>query len=198
MAASPKLHINKPKKAQLKQYQQQQASSPTPASAPGSSSSSTGGGAAPRPQPPKESFIRRYKFLWPMLLAVNFSIGAYLFMRTKKKDVGSEEGEIVDVPGASISTGAASAVTEKETSAVPGASVSTAVGEKEKEVATPPTLLPVIAREPIPENQQRELFKWMLEEKRRVKPKDKEEKKRIDEEKTILKHFIRANSIPVL
>lgn len=102
-------------------------------------------------------------------------------MRTKKKDVGTEEGEMSDAPGASVST--AAAVT---------------VSEKEKEVTTTPTLQPVIVREPIPENQQRELFKWMLEEKRRVKPKDQEEKRRIDEEKAILKHFIRAKSIPVL
>lgn len=106
---------------------------------------------------------------------------AYLFMRTKKKDVGTEEGEILDVPGASVSTAAA-----------------IAVNEKEKEVTTTPILQSVVVREPIPENQQRELFKWILEEKRRVKPKDQEEKKRIDEEKAILKHFIRAKSIPVL
>ncbi|XP_004235604.1 uncharacterized protein [Solanum lycopersicum] len=182
MAEPPKLYVNKPKKAQLKQIQQQQASSPTTPPAPPSSmaSSSMARGAAPPPQPPKESFIRRYKYLWPMLLVVNFSIGAYLFMRTKKKDMGTEEGEI-DVPGASISTVAASTVSEKE-----------------KEVAATPTLQPMIVREPIPENQQRELFKWMLEEKRRIKPKDQEEKKRIDEEKAILKHFIRAKSIPVL
>ncbi|MCD7453823.1 hypothetical protein HAX54_022283 [Datura stramonium] len=205
MAVSPKLYVNKPKKAQLKQQQQQKASAPTPAPPSSSSSmasSTAAGSAAPPPQPPKESFIRRYKYIWPMLLAVNFSIGAYLFMRTKKKDVGTdEEGEILDVPGASISTAATIAGSGKKMSDVPGTSVSTAAAiaasEKEKEVTTTPTL-PVIVREPIPENQQRELFKWMLEEKRRVKPKDQEEKRRIDEEKAILKHFIRANSIPVL
>lgn len=212
MAVSPKLYVNKPKKAHLQQHQQhqqhqqQQASAPTPASPSSSSSmasSTSAGSAAPPPQPPKESFIRRYKYLWPMLLAVNFSIGAYLFMRTKKKDVGTdEEGEMLDVPGASISTAATIAVSEKVMSDVPGTSVSTAAAiaasEKEKEVTTTPTLQPVIVRESIPENQQRELFKWMLEEKRRVKPKDQEEKRRIDEEKAILKHFIRAKSIPIL
>ncbi|XP_009761163.1 uncharacterized protein LOC107795779 [Nicotiana tabacum] len=186
MGVSPKLYVNKPKKAQLKQHQQQQASSPPPPPSSSSSmaSSASARSAAPPPQPPKESFVRRYKYLWPMLLAVNFSIGAYLFMRTKKKDVGTEEGEMPYVPSAA-STTAAMAVGEKEK-------------EVTKEVATPPPVLPVIVREPIPENQQRELFKWMLEEKRRVKPKDHEEKRRIDEEKAILKHFIRAKSIPVL
>ncbi|CAN4089079.1 unnamed protein product [Withania somnifera] len=178
MAVSPKLYVNKPKKSQLKQ---QQASSPTPVPPSSIASSSMAVSSDPPPQPPKESFIRRYKYLWPMLLAVNFSIGAYLFMRTKKKDVGTEEEETSDVPGASVSTAAAITVSEKE-----------------KEVSTTPSLQPVILCEPVPENQQRELFKWMLEEKRRVKPKDQEEKKRIDEEKAILKHFIRANSIPVL
>ncbi|OIT08735.1 PREDICTED: probable serine/threonine-protein kinase DDB_G0278665 [Nicotiana attenuata] len=191
MAVSPKLYVNKPKKAQLKQHQQQQVSSPLPPAPPPSSSSSSmassasARSAAPPPQPPRESFVRRYKYLWPMLLAVNFSIGAYLFMRTKKKDVGTDEGEIPDVPSAAVSTAAATAVSEKEK-------------EVTKEVATSPSALPVVVREPIPENQQRELFKWMLEEKRRIKPKDHEEKRRIDEEKAILKHFIRAKSIPVL
>lgn len=55
-----------------------------------------------------------------------------------------------------------------------------------------------IHRAPIPEDQQRELYKWMLEERRKVKPRDAEEKKRIDEEKAILKQFIRAKSIPSL
>ena len=41
-------------------------------------------------------------------------------------------------------------------------------------------LLDVKLRESILEDQQRELFKWMLEEKRKIKPKDPEEKKCID------------------
>lgn len=60
----------------------------------------------------------------------------------------------------------------------------------------PPAIEPVKVRGPIPEYQQRELFKWMLEEKRKVKPKDPEEKKRMDEDKAILKQFIRAKTIP--
>lgn len=62
-----------------------------------------------------------------------------------------------------------------------------------------PPILPVVAKpvlEPVHEDQQRELFKWMLEEKRKVKPTDPEERKRIDEEKAILKQFIRAKSLP--
>ena len=31
--------------------------------------------ALPPQPPPKESFARRYKFLWPMLLAVNLAVG---------------------------------------------------------------------------------------------------------------------------
>lgn len=51
---------------------------------------------------------------------------------------------------------------------------------------------------PIPVDQQRELFKWILEEKRKVKTNDPQEKKKIDEEKALLKQFIRAKSIPSL
>lgn len=59
-----------------------------------------------------------------------------------------------------------------------------------------PVTTPVQIQAPIPEEQQREIFKWMLEEKRKLKPKNPLEKKQIDEEKAILKHFLRAESIP--
>ncbi|KAI8565410.1 hypothetical protein RHMOL_Rhmol03G0257000 [Rhododendron molle] len=74
----------------------------------------------------------------------------------------------------------------------------TATSVPEEPLPSPPIIEPVKVREPIPEDQQRELFKWILEEKRKVKPKDREEKKRIDEEKALLKEFIRAKSIPSL
>ncbi|KDP40782.1 hypothetical protein JCGZ_24781 [Jatropha curcas] len=31
--------------------------------------------APPPPQPPEESFARRYKFLWPLILTVNLTVG---------------------------------------------------------------------------------------------------------------------------
>ncbi|KAL3322196.1 hypothetical protein AABB24_039701 [Solanum stoloniferum] len=142
-----------------------------------STSTPVGSAAAPLPPPPpKESFLRRNKFIFPMFLAVNLSVGAYIFM-TKKKDVGTEAGEVSDVPSSSVSS-------------------ITVVAEKQ---ATVPALVqPAIVHESIPEDQQRELMKWILEEKRKLKPKDPEEKKRIDEEKAMLKQFIRAKSIPSL
>ncbi|CAN4115421.1 unnamed protein product [Withania somnifera] len=130
--------------------------------------------------PVGESFVRRNKFLLSMILAANLSVGAYLFMRTKKKDVGTEAGEVSDVPSILVS---------------PTAAI-TAVAEKQATIPAP--VLPAVVHEPIPEHQQRELMKWILEEKRKLKPKDPEEKNLIDEEKAILKQFIRANSIPSL
>ena len=106
---------------------------------------------------------------------------AYLFTRTKKKD---EE----EVPGVSPTPGPSTAA----------AAVTATVPGSEKALSPPPIIEHVMLRDPLPENQQRELFKWLLEEKRKVKPKDSEEKKRIDEEKAILKQFIRAKSIPSL
>ena len=66
----------------------------------------------------------------------------------------------------------------------------------EKPIHSPSVTKPVKLQEPIPEDQQRELFKWMLEKKRKVKPKDLEDKKSIDEEKANLKQFTRAKPIP--
>ncbi|XP_057504478.1 uncharacterized protein LOC130787986 isoform X1 [Actinidia eriantha] len=181
MSEGPKLYTNKPKRAQLKQ--REEGSPPPP---PPSSSSLMGtpppSKTPPPSQPPRESFARRYKFVWPLLLTVNIAVGAYLFMRTKKKDTDTEE-EVPNVPPTPGPTTAA-------TVAVP-------VSEKTLS-PSPPIIEPVMLRDPMPENQQRELFKWLLEEKRKVKPKDSEEKKCIDEEKAILKQFIRAKSIPSL
>lgn len=103
---------------------------------------------------------------------VNFI--AYLFVRTKKKDTGVEE-EVATPVSTMAPTTAPTA---------------------EKSLPSPPIKEAVKLKEPIPEDHQRELFKWILEEKRKAKPKDPSEKKRIDEEKAILKQFIRAKSIP--
>ncbi|KAL9405496.1 hypothetical protein Peur_002468 [Populus x canadensis] len=176
-----KLFTNKPKKAQLKA---KDLSSPTTAT--GTSSSSAAAAASykmgsqstappPPPQPPKESFARRYKFLWPLILTVNLSVGAYLFMRTKKKDTVQEE---------------------EVSSKIPSSTPSTTAPVSETPISSPTISEVVKLCEPIREDQQRELFKWILEEKRKVKPKDSEERKRIDDEKAILKQFIRAKSIP--
>ncbi|XP_037497710.1 MICOS complex subunit MIC60 isoform X2 [Jatropha curcas] len=90
--AGPKLYANKPKKAQLKQFQEQlkakDFSSPTPTQTPYASASSAAAESyrmgsqstappppPPPPQPPKESFARRYKFLWPLILTVNLTVG---------------------------------------------------------------------------------------------------------------------------
>ncbi|KAF5453014.1 hypothetical protein F2P56_027961 [Juglans regia] len=175
MSEAPKLYTNKPKKAQLKQFQEQQQKAQEFPSSSSSSSMGPQSSAPPPQQPPKESFARRYKFVWPMLLAVNVAVGAYFVTRTKKKQTDVEE-EVAATP---VSTKAAT------TTLVP-----------EKPLPFPTITEAVKSREPIPEDQQRELFKWLLEEKRKIKTKDPEEKKRIDEEKAILKQFIRAKSIP--
>ncbi|XP_062008621.1 uncharacterized protein LOC133725390 [Rosa rugosa] len=170
MSEGPKLYTNKPKKAHLKQFQDQQIFASASSTMPSSQSSTP---PPPPPQLPKESFARRYKFLWPLLLTVNLGVGAYLFMRTKKKEI---------------------VVEEEVTTAVSTVAQTTPTTEKP---LPPPTITePVKLREPISEDQQREVFKWILEEKRKVKPKDPEEKKRIDEEKALLKQFIRAKSLP--
>ncbi|KAK3426753.1 uncharacterized protein LOC104449964 isoform X1 [Eucalyptus grandis] len=172
----PKLYANKPKKAQLKQSAKEFA--PPPPSSSAAASYTMGSQPPPPPPPPKESFARRYKFLWPLLLTVNLAVGAYLFMRTSKKDQTiTEEEDSKAVSSTPVPT-----------------TVTTTIAATEKPV--PIIAEPVKPREPIPEDRQRELFKWILEEKRKLKPRDREERKRLDEEKAILKQFIRAKSLP--
>ncbi|KAH7572144.1 hypothetical protein ACOSQ2_015420 [Xanthoceras sorbifolium] len=133
----------------------------------------------PKPEDPpltsKESFIKRYKPVWRFFLVFNLGLAGYIFAKEKMKKMSSEDDKFA-----------------KPT-------VEDSKATEEMEPLVPPTVVePVKVREPIPEEQQRELFQWILEEKRKLKPKDTEEKKRIDEEKAILKQFIRAKSIPQL
>ncbi|KAG5022220.1 hypothetical protein JHK82_018139 [Glycine max] len=93
-------------------------------------------------------------------------------MRTKKKDTGEEEQDVTRVS------------TKDATPHV-----------VEMPVPPPSITNPMIKREPIPENEQCELLKWILEEKRKVKAKDAEEKRKIDEEKALLKKLIRDSGL---
>ncbi|KAF2593974.1 hypothetical protein F2Q70_00043477 [Brassica cretica] len=110
-----------------------------------------------------------------MIIIPFFCCPCYLFLRPKKKDIDSSSEEIAG------KSGSASVTVEKP---APSAVVAEPVVVK--------------AREPIPEMQQRELFKWILEEKRKVKPRNAEDKKKIDAEKAILKQFIGSKTIPTL
>ncbi|OVA08442.1 hypothetical protein BVC80_209g177 [Macleaya cordata] len=185
----PKLYSTKPKKSQLKQQSKVKGMSSSPAPnpmdppappppPPSASSSSSSSGLPPH----KESFARRYKFVWPLLLTVNLAIGAYLFVRTKNKGTVVEDGEVAaDVPSTPVAS---------TTAPIPEQLIT----EPVKVPKPTPELVKV--QKSIPVDQQRELYKWMLEEKRKIKPKNPEEKKKVDEEKAILKQFIRAKSIP--
>ncbi|CAK7352644.1 unnamed protein product [Dovyalis caffra] len=118
----------------------------------------------------KETLIKRYKLkpIWRLFMIVNLGLGAYMFVKPKKKTSGKEANIGVENDKAPVET-----LFEPATTSIPERPLYPVVREK---------------KEPIPEDKQRELFKWILEEKRKIKPKDLEEKKRIDEEKAILKH----------
>ncbi|CAN8288020.1 unnamed protein product [Cochlearia groenlandica] len=180
----PKLYTNKPKKKGYLFYTKQSSSSSS-SSSHSAAASYTTGGSVPPPPPLKESFARRYKYVWPVLLTVNLAIGGYLFFRTKKKDIDTSDEETVAKSGGLVAAAAPVGMSKPVSS-------SAAV------VAVAEPVMVVKAREPIPEKQQRELFKWMLEEKRKVKTRNAEEKKINDEEKAILKHFIASKTIPTL
>lgn len=103
---------------------------------------------------------------------------AYVLLRTTKKEPAKEgEDAIKETPLAS--------------------SQSTAVTDTEKVPIIEPTkpapedvkVLPQIS-----DDEQRHLFKWILDEKRKAKTKDALEMKKLDEEKAILKHYISSKS----
>ncbi|XP_012076919.1 uncharacterized protein LOC105637874 isoform X2 [Jatropha curcas] len=140
---------------------------------------------APESQDPhlaaKESRMKRYKPIWRILLISNLALGAYMFAMARKKNLSMTDIKTAK-EGQEDSKTLGEDLLDSTTASIP-----------QTPFASSDILKP---KEPIPEDQQRELFKWILEEKRKVKPKDPEEKKRIDEEKAILKQFIRAKSIP--
>jgi hypothetical protein len=100
----------------------------------------------------------------------------YLLLGTKKKTTGVEDKVVEEkIPDVEVKT----VVNETKYEALPSASV-------------------VTTTQQIPKEEQRQLFKWILDEKRKIKTSDPLEKKRIDEEKALLKQFIRSKEIPTL
>lgn len=113
---------------------------------------------------------------------LDLNIAAYIFYRAGKKDKIKVAGHGVE-----------ESKTEKVVSTSPPMNMDTYA---EESLLQSLAMEPVKIYQPIPEEEKRELFKWILEEKRKVKPNNHEEKKQIDEEKATLKQFIRAESIP--
>lgn len=105
------------------------------------------------------------------VITPSYNHAVYVLVRTYQKDSGKK-----DPMTATVSTSSA------------------ATADKPAEpIAAPRKVLP-----PIPQDEQRQLYKWMLEEKRKIKPRNAAEKKKLDEEKALLKEFIRAESLPSL
>lgn len=133
--------------------------------APGATAASSSSTSSQNP-----SFIRRYRFVWPALLGLNLVVGGYVLLRTKPKHANLDEAkERVQYA-------------ETETVSQPISS------------ATSTSVIPV-ASWPISEDEQRQLFKWILEERRQIKAANPSEKSRIDEEKAILKQYITSKEI---
>ncbi|KAF4371466.1 uncharacterized protein LOC115707078 [Cannabis sativa] len=152
------------------------------------------------PSPPTESLIRRYKLVWRVLLISNLALGAYIFASPRKRDASVVNKNKASEKAAKETKAEEVVTTEEEVKAEEEDPYSINWPTYDYDTATfpPPAMKPLMVREPIPEDQQRELFIWMLEEKRKLKPKDPVEKKRIDEDKAVLKQFIRAKTIPKL
>ncbi|TKW25511.1 hypothetical protein SEVIR_3G123900v4 [Setaria viridis] len=127
-------------------------------------------GPPPPPPPPPPGAKKGFmRRMFPFLLAANLFVGVYVLVRTYRKDSGKDPA----TDPATVSTSSA--------------------GKPAEPVNVPRKELP-----PIPQDEQRHLYKWMLEEKRKIKPRNAAEKKKLDEEKALLKEFIRAGSLPSL
>ncbi|WZZ18665.1 hypothetical protein YC2023_111754 [Brassica napus] len=172
-------------------------------------------------QPPQKAVPRLATVGWRTMLIFNLGLAAFIFAKKREMDidVGEKMGVKKGSKGAKksvVNTEAEMKVAETDKAKIPEA----AVVDKEEAKPIPKHDDPLfefadaaadelvfqgaasepvkVARKPIPEDEQRELFKWILEEKRKTEPKDRKDKKRIDEEKAVLKQFIRAERVPKL
>lgn len=141
----------------------------------------TPGKPDPVPAPPKApqpavkgAFMRR---VFPFLLATNVFIGVYVFAKTYKRDQDKKNAE------AAAAADAAAAL----------ASPPAPIPEPAEHAPPPKRVLQSLSQD-----EQRQIYKWMLEEKRKIKPQNAAEKTKINEEKALLKEIIRAESLPRL
>ncbi|ESQ50491.1 hypothetical protein EUTSA_v10022851mg [Eutrema salsugineum] len=176
------------------------------------------------PEPLQKAVPRLATVGWRTMLIFNLGLAAFIFAKKRERDIDAGEKMGVKKGTKGVKKGVAN--TEVENKAAENSAFAETDEAKKPETATMPekeeakpitrpdplfeftdaaaelvfqtvTTEPVkVARKPIPEDEQRELFKWILEEKRKMEPKDRKEKKKIDEEKAILKQFIRAERIP--
>ncbi|GJN18573.1 hypothetical protein PR202_gb05745 [Eleusine coracana subsp. coracana] len=131
------------------------------------------------PQPPSAAKVVFMRRIFPFLLATNVFIGVYVFAKTYKRDQDKKNAQAAAAAAAAAKFSSPTTETAKVADPVPA--------------PAPKKVLP-----PVSEEEQRQLYKWMLEEKRKIKPRDATEKKKINEEKALLKEFIRAESLPRL
>ncbi|KAF8053718.1 hypothetical protein N665_1379s0002 [Sinapis alba] len=163
---------------------------------------------------------------WRTMLIFNLGLAAFIFAKKREKDIDVGEKMVVKkgsearIKGSKKSAINNTEVEKKVAETVTAKKPESAVPEKEeaKPIHKPDPLFEFtdaaadelvfqggvatehvqVARKPIPEDEQRELFKWILEEKRKMEPKDRKGKRQIDEEKAVLKQFIRAERVPKL
>lgn len=109
----------------------------------------------------------------------------YVFAKTYKRDQEKKNAQ------AAAAAAAAAALASPE-------SATTKAADPAPAPAPTPTPTPKRVLPPLSEDEQRQLYKWMLEEKRKIRPRDAAEKNKINEEKVLLKEFIRAESLPRL
>lgn len=119
----------------------------------------------PAPVPPTGLLMKRCKFIWRLLLLSNLALGAYLFASAKPRD----SMEINRRTAQKSHKGKASVEVSPEPT-------TSSIDFNCNDFLVPVTT-PVKVQAPIPEEQQREIFQWMLEEKRKLKPKNPVEKK---------------------
>jgi hypothetical protein len=104
-----------------------------------------------------------------------FCHAVYVFAKTYKRD--QEKKNAQTTAAAALSSPASTSAKAPDPAPAPA----------------PESVLP-----PLSEDEQWNLYKWILEEERKIKPRNATEKKKIDEEKALLKEIIRDKSLPRL
>lgn len=218
----PKFLLRKPKKSQRSPSDPSSSLSKGDGTGGARSVSTASSNSAPPPPGPKKPLWYRFRTALATLFILNAVVIGYTVFRTSSKpSETSEEDQSVentatekekDEKKPKEETATEKAQDEKKP-------IEEAATEKEKDEKKPeiekenaenvhttrvlpePSNVPQainlqeISKQKITSEDQQELFKWLLAEKRKIKPTNKAERAQIDAEKALLKEFLRGKSV---
>eukprot|EP00250_Pteridium_aquilinum_P002093 c12296_g1_i1 orf=432-1085(-) len=203
----PKILLRRPKKSERSPSGVSQSIDPAPPlskgdGAGGARSVSTASNTSPPVPPgPKQPIWYRFRTALTTLLVLNAVVVGYTLFRTSSKpsEVSEEAQSVEETATEKEKVEEKPKELEIEKEKAESVDIKRVVPEPSEvthAVVIPEAIsLEGISKPEVLSEDQQELFKWILAEKRKVKPTSKAEKAQIDAEKALLKEFLRTKSV---